>query len=121
MMVRLSRVAPELPVSNLKESIEYYKRKLGFRVAMKMPDGNYAIVERDDVAIHLFQDNSRSSCPAGIHIFTEDLEALLAELQERGAHVSQGIVRKPWGNRDFRVHDDSGNEIKFTEALLSDE
>jgi uncharacterized glyoxalase superfamily protein PhnB len=118
-MVRLSRIAPELPVSNLQDSLEYYERKLGFRVAMKMPDGNYAIVERDDVAIHLFQDNRRSPCPAGIHIFTEDLEALLAELQQRGARVSQGIVRKPWGNRDFRVHDDSGNEIKFTEPLSS--
>jgi uncharacterized glyoxalase superfamily protein PhnB len=120
-MVRLSRIAPELPVSNLKDSIEYYEQKFGFRVAMKMPEGNYAIVERDDVAIHLFEDNSRSACPAGIHIFTEDLEALLAELQERGARVSQGILRKPWGNRDFRVNDDSGNEIKFTEPLLSSE
>ena len=118
-MVRLSRIAPELPVSNLKDSIEYYEQKLGFGVAMKMPDGDYAIVERDDVAIHLFQDSSRSPYPVGIHIFTEDLESLLAELQERGARVSQGILRKPWGNRDFRVNDDSGNEIKFTEPLLS--
>jgi len=26
-------------------------------------------------------------------------------------------VRKPWGNRDFRVKDDSGNELKFTEPM----
>jgi hypothetical protein len=54
MMVKLSRIAPELPVSSLKESVEYYEQKLGFRVAMKMPSGNYAILERDDIAIHLF-------------------------------------------------------------------
>ncbi len=59
--------------------------------------------------------------PVGIHIFTEDLDELHAELQERGARVAQGIRRQPWGNRDFRVHDDSGNEIKFTEALSSNE
>ena len=116
-MAKLSRIAPELPVANLKRSIEYYEQNLGFRVAMQMPNGNYAIVERDDVAIHLFQDNAGILSRVGIHIFTEDLEMLHAEMQERGARVSQGILRKPWGNRDFRVADDSGNEIKFTEPL----
>jgi predicted enzyme related to lactoylglutathione lyase len=118
-MVRLARIAPELPVSNLKESVKYYEQKLGFRVAMMMPAGNYAIVERDDIAIHLFQDDAQSPSPVAIHIFAEDLETLHTELKNRGARVSQGIVSKPWGNRDFRVHDDSGNEIKFTEPLAN--
>ncbi len=120
-MVKLSRVAPELPVSNLKESVKYYEQQLGFRAVVEMPGGNYAIVERDDIAIHLFQDDAQRPSPVGIHIFTEDLEALHTELKSRGARISQQILRKPWGNRDFRVHDDSGNEIKFTEPLSSDE
>ncbi len=120
-MVKLSRIAPELPVSNLKGSIAYYEEKLGFRVVMQMPGGDYAIVERDDVAIHLFQVGAQSSSPVGIHVFTKDLDTLHAELQERGARVSQGIQRKPWGNRDFRVNDDSGNEIKFTEPSSSND
>ena len=118
-MAKLSRIAPELPVSNLKEAIEYYEQKLGFRVAMKMPSGNYAIIERDDIAIHLFQENENSTSHVAIHIFTEDLETLHAELKNRGARVSQGIQCKPWGNRDFRVNDNSGNELKFTEPLSS--
>jgi uncharacterized glyoxalase superfamily protein PhnB len=120
-MAKLSRIAPELPVSNLKESVKYYQQKLGFQVAMEMPGGNYAIVERDDIAIHLFQDDARSPSSVGIHIFTEDLETLYTELKSHGARISQEIQRKPWGNRDFRVNDDSGNEIKFTEPLSSDE
>jgi uncharacterized glyoxalase superfamily protein PhnB len=114
-MVKLSRIAPELPVTNLQESLVYYERKLGFRAAMLMPDRDYAIVERDDIAIHLFQEDPPKSSPGSIHIFTEGLDELHAELQERGACVSQGILKKPWGNRDFRVNDNSGNEIKFTE------
>ena len=114
-MVRLSRIAPELPVADLRESLAYYEQKLGFRIAMTMPDREYAIVERDDVAIHLFRDNARDCSPVGIHVFTADLDALHAELQQRGASVTQEIRRKPWGNRDFRVLDDSGNVIKFTE------
>ena len=120
-MSKLSRIAPELPVSSLRESIEYYEQKLGFRLAMQMPGGDYAIVERDGAAIHLFQDDARRCSPVGIHIFTRDLEALHADLEQRGAIVSQGIERKPWGNRDFRVNDPSGNELKFTEPLSEDD
>ena len=114
-MVRLSRIAPELPVSNLQTSLTYYEQKLGFRIAMELPEGDYAVVERDDIAVHLFQDNTQDHFPVGIHIFTNDLDELHDELRQRGASVTQPIERKPWGNRDFRVKDDSGNVIKFTE------
>jgi len=116
-MAKLSRIAPELPVSNLRESIDYYEQQLGFRVVMEMPAGDYAIVERDGIAIHLFHDGTRQYSPVGLHIFTGQLDELHAELQQRGARLSQQIMRKPWGNRDFRVNDRSGNEIKFTEPI----
>jgi uncharacterized glyoxalase superfamily protein PhnB len=116
-MARLSRIAPEIPVSDLRSAIEYYEQKLGFKVVMEMPDGSYAIVERDDVAIHLFHDVTRTHSPVGLHVFTQQLDDLQVELQGRGTRLSQEIMHKPWGNRDFRVNDDSGNEIKFTEPL----
>jgi catechol 2,3-dioxygenase-like lactoylglutathione lyase family enzyme len=118
---KLVRIAPEIPVSNLRESIDYYEKKLGFRLAMQMPEGDYAIVERDDVAIHLYHDDDGGHSPASIHVFTHGLEELSAELQQRGAQVSQEIVRQPWRNRDFRVKDPWGNEIKFTEPRSGDE
>ena len=107
-MANLSRIAPELPVSSLKESIDYYEQKLGFQLVTQLSD--YAIVERDNVAIHLFQDGARKHTPVGVHIFTPDLEALHAEFEQRGAHLSQKILHKPWGNRDFRVKDVFGND-----------
>jgi uncharacterized glyoxalase superfamily protein PhnB len=119
-MARLSRIAPELPVSNLQEAIAYCEQKLGFRVAMEMPGRDYAIVERDEIAIHLFLDEAQKHTPVGIHVFTPDLDELYAELQQRGTRMAQPIRRKPWGNGDFRLHDEFGNEIKFTEPLASD-
>ncbi len=116
-MPKLSRIAPELPVPNLREAIDHYRQKLGFQVVMETSDGDSAIVERDDIAIHLFQDSTRIHTPVGIHIFTPDLDALFAEFQQRGAVVTQGIQRKPWGNREFRLNDEFGNELKFTEPL----
>jgi uncharacterized glyoxalase superfamily protein PhnB len=118
-MAKLSRIAPEIPVFDLRDSIAYYEEALGFQVVMEMPNRDYAIVQRDGIAIHLFEDKSRGYSPVGVNIFTDQLDDLHDELQGRGARLSQGIVRKPWGNRDFRVNDRSGNEIKFTEPLGS--
>ena len=116
-MIRLMRIAPELPVKSLESSLGYYQQRLGFAVALEMPRGDYAVVERDEIAIHLFERNGERTTPVAIHIFVEDLEGLHEELMGRGAYVIQSIERKPWGNRDFRVRDDAGNEIKFTEPL----
>ena len=116
-MPNLLRIAPELPVAHLPRALEYYELNLGFKTVMTMPDGAYAIVERDGVAIHLFQSDAAGLSPVSIHIFADGLDQLHAELQKRGAHLKQGIVQKPWGNRDFRVNDNSGNELKFTEPL----
>jgi uncharacterized glyoxalase superfamily protein PhnB len=113
----LTSVAPEIPVNDMERGIEYYEAKLGFTVEMRMPQGDYAIVERDDVSLHLFKDTSKSQSPVSLHIFAKGLDDLYAELEKRGAQMSQAIAQKPWGTRDFRVMDPSGNEIKFTEPM----
>jgi uncharacterized glyoxalase superfamily protein PhnB len=119
-MAKLARIAPELPSADLHKALAYYEQKLGFEVAMRLPENEYAIVERDGVAIHLFTNQATSSTPVGVHIFTADLDQLFAELQTKGATITQEIERKPWGNRDFRVRDEFGNELKFTEPLAND-
>jgi uncharacterized glyoxalase superfamily protein PhnB len=119
-MPKLTRVAPEIPVTDLEESLAYYKIKLGFELAMKMPGGGYAIVERDDVALHLFQDSTKSQSPVSIHVFTTGIEELYTEIEKRGARIIHKIAHQPWGNRDFRIGDPSGNEIKFTEPLAEE-
>ena len=114
-MPALTRLAPELPATNLAASLAYYRDQLGFEIKTILPDRSYAIVERDGMAIHLFVGDSGK--PAGLHLFTDEIEPLHDELRDRGACISQPVNRKPWGNRDFRVIDPAGNELKFTEPL----
>jgi predicted enzyme related to lactoylglutathione lyase len=117
-MPTLLRIAPEIPAIDLGESIRYYEEKLGFQLVMEIPSASYAIVERDGVAIHLFQiQQGQAQSPVGMHLFTDQIEDLFAEVTGRGAQISQAIVRKPWGNRDFRLLDPAGNELKFTEPI----
>ena len=118
-MARLARIAPELPASNLPEAIAFYE-KLGFSLnGQVQPD--YAIVERDGIALHLFGDKLHRSAPMGIHLFTPDLSEFFEEFADRGIQFTQKIERKPWGNRDFRLKDPFGNELKFTEPVAEDE
>lgn len=119
-MARLSRIAPELPAANLAASIAFYD-KLGFTLAVQFAQQAYAIVDRDGITIHLFEDKLRRAAPVGVHLFTHELTELFEEFTDRGVHIAQKIERKPWGNRDFRVRDDYGNELKFTEPRIEDE
>jgi uncharacterized glyoxalase superfamily protein PhnB len=114
-MINLMRVAPELAVTDLPAAVAHYEQQLGFEVVMTMPDGDYAIIERDGVALHLFESQSAAPGPGAIHIFTRGLDELADELHRRGARIIQPIVRQSWGNREFRVIDPSGNVLKFTE------
>jgi uncharacterized glyoxalase superfamily protein PhnB len=118
-MAHLARIAPELPEANLPAAITFYEN-LGFSLAARTGQ-DYAIVERDGIALHLFEDKLHRSAPMGIHLFTPELAELFEEFSDRGIHFSQKIERKPWGNRDFRIKDDFGNELKFTEPLTDDE
>ena len=116
-MAYLTRVSPEIPVTDLEASIAFYDKKLGFDLAMKMPSGDYAIVERDDVALHLFVGGTPARPPVSVHIFTIGLNELFTEIEGRGAKILQRIVSKPGGTRDFRIADPSGNVLKFTEPM----
>lgn len=114
-MTSLQRVAPEMPVSDMEKALDYYEQQLGFAVVMRMSDGEYAIVERDGVALHLYLDAVGKQSPGSIHIFAVGLDELISELKGRGARITHEIARQPWGNRDFRIADPSGNVIKYTE------
>ena len=120
-MASLMRVAQELPVIDMNEALQHYERQLGFDIVMTMPRGDYAIVERDGVALHLYEEHASLHSPASIHIFASGLDDLMSELQRRGARFTRGIERHPWGNRDFRVVDPSGNDIKFTEPIAAED
>ena len=94
-MHHLTRVAPELPVANLAQALDHYERHLGFATVMTMPSGDYAIVERDGVALHLYEDTDGRSRPHAIHIFATGLDELEAEA------VLNGIAYDAAGDRLF--------------------
>ena len=115
-MTKLTRIAPELPTADLSAAVLFYNQ-LGFDLVSQTLAGDYSIIERDGIVLHLFATGDTPATPVGIHFFTPALEDVYQEFQRRGVHFEQEIERKPWGNRDFRLKDTFGNELKFTEPL----
>ena len=74
---------------------------------MQMPDGDYAIVERDDVALHLFQDAVTNRPPVSFHIFASGLDELaLSRAIEAGQfprpYQTRGARRKVWKSSEIQ-------------------
>jgi len=63
-----------------------------------------------DIPIHDEQGTRDRSFDLQVNYAPNRVDALL-----------RSLGRKPWGNRDFRVRDDFGNELKFTEPRSEDE
>ena len=113
---QLAAAAPVLTVADALKSAEYYRDQLGFRVAFTHGQPTYyAIVERDDVRIHLMTADTakRQAGQGSVYIFVHDVDALHAELGGRGARIIGPPQDYPYGMRDFNVRDLDGNDLCF--------
>jgi len=116
------RIAPQFLVADLGQAIEYFRDKLGFEQKIAYEDF-YASVARDGAEIHL---KCAEQCPGerahrmdnnhiDTMIETTGIEALYAELSDRGAIIHQPLQTQPWGTTDFAVRDRDGHIICFAE------
>lgn len=125
---------PALPVQQIPAAVEFYRDRLGFRDGYQ--DDSFAIVERDNVVIHLWaasdehwvQRLSPSSVvvsgaesflagTASCRIEVEEIEQLYREYLATGVLYDNRTVveRQPWGAREFPVLDLHRNLLTFYE------
>ncbi len=106
--------APVLHVPDVLAAAAYYRDVLGF--TWDFGDPTYAVVWRDNSAIHFVRHETR---PSGIHLFqwVKDVDAYRDEIVGRGAHVPRGPVDQPYGIREFTVSDLNGVEIVFGQEI----
>jgi uncharacterized glyoxalase superfamily protein PhnB len=126
------RVSPVLGVREVRQAAEYYRDVLGFSldpengVFQPTPDepgGVYAIVKRDSAWIHFqirrgeLPERERQPLERDVYLYVEDLDALYADLQRRGATITQPPRLAPYGLREIVVEDLNGYRLTFGEAL----
>ena len=128
------RVAtPQFTVPDVVKAAEYYRDVLGFEVAgywdgseaslRTEPPPVFGIVRRDAVQVFFsLADGSeaRSGRAEGaydVYFEVADVDALSAELIERGAQIIDGPEDRPYGQRELVVADCHGLVLAFAEPI----
>ena len=125
------RASPILGVRNVRQTAEYYRDVLGFSLdpvdgvfqpREDEPGGVYGIVKRGGVWIHFqirrgeLPEKKGQSFERDVYIYVDDLDALYADLQRRGAVIAQPPSETPYGLRELVVVDLNGYRLTFGEC-----
>ena len=103
-------------VNDIARSVAYYRDALGFDVTFQYGEPPfYACLCRDEVALHLLAASKTKRLPGdgGICIFVKDVDAVHAELIERGAKAIKPPQNYDYGMRDFDLVDLDGNHLTY--------
>lgn len=113
---------PQLFVSNVGASCEFYTKQLGFLVAFTYGEpAFYGQVFRDAARLNLRQLDEPAIRPElqekehllSASITVDDTKPLFLEFQAAGVAFHQTLKTEPWGARTFIVRDPDGNLILF--------
>ncbi|WP_179346313.1 glyoxalase superfamily protein [Winogradskyella ursingii] len=116
----LKQVHPVLPVKDVKKAVDFYVKKLNFKLAFADSTSTmgYAGVSRDNVEIHL-QWHDEKEWIEGLdrpmlRIYTDNVEALYEEYKTSGVYHARTILKEtPWGTKEFAFFDLYGNGLTF--------
>jgi len=116
---------PQLFVTDIERSCEFFREKLGFTVVFsygKPP--YYAQVRRDAARLNLrcvertviertVRDREELLSASMTVATAEELKLLFLEFQTAGVPFPQTLKKQPWGAKNFIVKDPDGNLLLF--------
>jgi uncharacterized glyoxalase superfamily protein PhnB len=123
MVVRFDRVAPVLPVRNVRDALEHY-RSLGF-AADAYDEGNdpiYGFLEWGSVQLHVARcpDLEPSKNTSACYLYVDDADAVCERWRRAGVG---GRVEAPrdteYGLREFAHVDRDGNLLRIGSPLTA--
>ncbi len=125
MTTRLINCAPVLATQNIKKTVEYYTKYLGF-VAEEHFDSpeQFAALYRDETEIIIVQGKSgeiasnRCTFGVGYDVYLvpdtiEGVDTIFEELKGRGVKIDTPPSLKPYGSYEFSIEDIDGRIIGF--------
>ena len=118
-LAKLSAMGTVFTVADVSASLAFYKDVLGFTVEFEHDDPPiYAIVRRGAAQLHLriVGDDEESKIARGrstLYVFTDDVDALHAELAAKGCVVEGPPQTYSYGMREMVLRDLDGNRLVF--------
>lgn len=121
-------LSPLLAVRNMKETIEFYKNTLGFKMGMAFPNADnpeYADLSKDGMVLMFIPAKDHGigieeKLGIGVHLYMEidgDIDEYYAELKSKGVKIVADIKDEPFGVRDFTIEDINGYQLAFNRRL----
>lgn len=125
MNVRITRMAPVLPVDDVPAAIDWYQSALGFSPEYVNQDGqensaasvNYAILTSGQLEIHLAKkdEQDKTLCsPGNCYLFVFEIKKLHVHLSSMKAQVGP-LEQMPWGHLECWLHDPCENRLVLSE------
>jgi PhnB protein len=115
-------LTPHLVCAGAADAIEFYKRAFGAVEAMRVPAPGgklmHAMVHIGDSALMLVDENPEwglrgpkvlDGSPVTIHLYVEDVDAVVARAVAAGAKLSMPVADMFWGDRYGQVEDPFGH------------
>jgi catechol 2,3-dioxygenase-like lactoylglutathione lyase family enzyme len=117
-------ISPCFIISDVDQTITFYRDKLGFETRFREPDRNpfFAIIGRDGVQLFVKSDKDVSPLPNSkrhrfmrwdAFIYAPDPDALAAEFADHGAAFSVPLMDTDDGLRGFEIQDPDGYVLFF--------
>jgi uncharacterized glyoxalase superfamily protein PhnB len=120
-------ISPTLAIRNMKQTIQFYRDSLGFKMGMVFPDADnpeYADLSKDGVVVMLVPAKnvgigSKQRLGIGVNLYMQidgDIDEYCNELKNKGVKVVVDIKDEPFGIRDFTVEDINGYKLTFNQV-----
>jgi lactoylglutathione lyase len=105
------------------EVVRFYVEALRFEMLDHQQDDfpEYATLRRDDVQVGCCEFPDAVTAPrrpprgSEIVLVVDDLDAEYAAVRAAGYELADDLTRRPWGLRDFRLFDPTGQYLRVTE------
>jgi catechol 2,3-dioxygenase-like lactoylglutathione lyase family enzyme len=122
----LTGISPVLLVADLDRAVRYFRDRLGFACEVFGDPPDFATAARNEATILLALSGEPDRIVPNwrivdkmwdAYIRVDDVEALYAEVQQRGAAIDYTIYDAPHGFREFGVQAPDGQDIGFGQPL----
>ncbi len=120
-------ISPLIAVRDMKQTIDFYQTKLGFKVGMMFPDASkpeYADLSKDGMVLMIIPAENMGISPkeklgTGVNLYLQidgDIDEYYRELKQKKVKIVTEVKDEPWGSRDFTVADSNGYILIFSQV-----
>ena len=119
-------LSPTLSVRDMKKTIDFYTKSLGFKLGMTFPSPDnpeYADLSKDGMVLMFIPAanlgiGSDEKLGIGVNLYMQidgDIDGYYDELRKRCVKIAVDIKDEPFGIRDFTVEDVDGYQLTFNQ------